>query len=251
MHVTPGFTGRGSVARMRGTSLALAVATLAACSGDVAGPLATGGAGEHREVSALDPRGDTFGVSDPKWDLVSLAIGRDAEGLTIRLELTQDVVSPASDRAAGVIAFVDLDLDQNPATGRRAVADDYRLDGGYTALGVERTIDLTGLALDGSATVYGATGDSIGRVVPAYAGRTVTLRLPTALLGGDDGYVNGAVIVGTIGSASDIAPDAGHLALMPASGASRTLAASSSFPAAAAGSRAWTSVQRAHPRHLR
>jgi hypothetical protein len=251
MHVTPGFTGRESVARVRGRSLALAVATLAACSGNVDGPLASGGAEEHREVSTLDPRDDTFGNSDIKWDVVALAIGRDRDGVTLRIEFTRDVVSPLGRAPAGVIAFVDLDLDQNPATGRRAVADDYRLDDGYTALGVERTIDLTGLAVDGSATVYGATGDSIGRLVPEYAGRTVSLRLPTALLGGDDGFVNGAVIVGTTGSPSDIAPNSGHLALMPASGASRVLATPAPFRTTATASRAWASFQRAHPRHLR
>jgi hypothetical protein len=88
------------------------------------------------------------------------------------------------------------------------------MDGGATALGVERTIDISELAPDGSATVFGERGDSLGRLVPVYAGRTLTLRLGPELLGGDDGYVNAAAIVGTVGSASDVAPNAGNLSLV-------------------------------------
>ncbi|HET9797559.1 MAG TPA: hypothetical protein VFP90_06205, partial [Gemmatimonadaceae bacterium] len=98
--------------------------------------------------------------------------------------------------------------------GRRSEVDHFRMDGGATALGVERTIDISELAPDGSATVYGVRGEILGRIVPVYAGRTLTLRLSPELLGGDDGYVNAAAIVGTVGSASDVAPNAGNLSLL-------------------------------------
>jgi hypothetical protein len=217
---------------MRRTStLTLAVATLAACSGD--GAVSPGEAAKRSEISALDPRGDTFGLGASPWDIVSLTMGRDGDGLTIRVEFTRDVVAPIGGDAGAVVTFIDVDLDQNVVTGRRSEVDHFRMDGGATALGVERTIDISELAPDGSATVFGVTGDSLGRIVPVYAGRTLTLRLSPDLLGGDDGYVNAAAIVGTVGSASDVAPDAGNLSLL----ASRTTYASRPTAALRASSR--------------
>jgi hypothetical protein len=208
-----GSASRTPLARTRRTpTLALALSLLAACSGD--GTVSPGGAAKRSEISALDPRGDTFGTSASPWDIVSFTMGRDEDGVAIRIELTRDVVPPIGGDAAAVVGFIDVDLDQNVATGRHSEVDHFRMDGGASALGVERTIDMSELAPDGSATVYGERGDSLGRIVPIYAGHLLTLRLPSGLLGGDDGYVNAAVIVGTVGSASDVAPDVGNLSLV-------------------------------------
>lgn len=199
---------------MRRTSaLTLALATLAACGGDAA--VSPGEAAKRSEISALDPRKDTFGFGASPWDIVAFTMGRDDDaGLAIRLEFTIDVVPPIGGDAGAVVTFIDVDLDQNAATGRPSEVDHFRMDGGATALGVERTIDISELAPDGSATVYGVRGEILGRIVPVYAGRTLTLRLSPELLGGDDGYVNAAAIVGTVGSASDVAPNAGNLSLL-------------------------------------
>jgi hypothetical protein len=211
MH-TRDFAGRAPFARRRRTStLTLALATLASCAGD--GTVSPGEAAKRSEISALDPRKDTFGSSASPWDIISFTMGRDGDGVVMRLEFTTDVVPPIGGDASAVVAFIDVDLDQNVATGRPSEVDHFRMDGGATALGVERTIDISELAPDGSATVYGIRGDSLGRIMPVYAGRTLTLHLGPELLGGDDGYVNAAAIVGTVGCASDVAPTGGNLAL--------------------------------------
>jgi hypothetical protein len=210
---TRDFAGRDPLARMRRTSaLTLALAALASCGGDAA--VSPGEAAKRSETSALDPLKDTFGFGASPWDIVAFRMGRDGDDLAIAIEFTSDVVPPIGGNAGAVVAFVDVDLDQNVGTGRPSEIDHFRLDAGAAALGVERTIDISELAPDGSATVYGVRGEIVGRILPVYAGRTLTIRLSPELLGGDDGYVNAAAIVGSVGSASDVAPNTGHLSLL-------------------------------------
>lgn len=202
----------GIVSRRSSALLALmAFGVLAGCSGS--DPLlAPGEAASRDEATTSDPLGDTFGSAPVPADLTEFALVRDATTLTARLEFSRHIVSPLTGDPEAPIAFLDLDVDQNPATGRRAVVDEYRLDGGATALGVEFGVDLSDFVPNGSVPVRDANGDEIGRVTPTYAGRTMTVRIPLALIG-DDGYVNAAVIVGASSRPSDLAPNVGHLTL--------------------------------------
>jgi hypothetical protein len=59
-------------------------------------------------------------------------------------------------------------------------------------------------------------GNPTGKAKVTIGARRLTIHVPSPLLGGDDGYVDAAVIVGNQGrSPTDLAPTSGHLALRP------------------------------------
>lgn len=163
--------------------------------------------------SVTDPQGDTFGTSGTQWDLTGLTVQRDGAGVTATLEFAQDVISPLSGEPSATTAFLDLDLDQNPATGGPAIADEFRHDGESTGLGVDARVALIAEHGDGSVAVLDGSGQEIGRVVPTFDGRRITVRIPKALLGNDDGFLDAAAITGTVGVPTDIVPQTGHLTL--------------------------------------
>ncbi len=199
----------------RGALVALALVSLAACSDYGATSPDGGGGGGDDDVSATvsDPQGDTFGAKETQWDLTALSITRDADGITATLDFAQNVISPLSGNTSATIAFLDLDLDQDVATGAPAVADGFRRDGGSTQLGVEARVILGFLHGDGSAAVVDVNGDEVGRVTPTFEGHRITVRVPKALLGDDDGKLNAAAAAGTVSEGTDIIPEAGHLTL--------------------------------------
>jgi plastocyanin len=160
-----------------------------------------------------DPTGDTFGGA-ATWDVTALTAAHEPDVITVTLDFSRDVVAPTPDDPAALVAVVDLDLDQNPSTGTSAMADEFRQDGSSTALGVDARINLAAVGTDGRISVTDGLGRETGRVMPTYLGKRVTVRVPTAMLADDDGYVNAAAIVGIVGAPSDIVPQAGHLTLL-------------------------------------
>jgi plastocyanin len=164
-------------------------------------------------ATVSDPPGDTFGAPGVQWDLTALTIARGADGITATLDFSQDVVSPVSGDALATIGFIDLDLDQDPATGGAAVADEFRRDGGSTGLGVDARVNLSDYAADGTVALTDALGNQTGRVRPTFDGHRITIVIPKALLANDDGYLNAAAVAGVVGRATDMIPDRGHLTL--------------------------------------
>jgi hypothetical protein len=74
-------------------------------------------------------------------------------------------------------------------------------------------VNLSVFAEDSTVAVLDAVGAVAGRVKPVYTGRRVTMRIPKALIGNDDGFVNAAAIVGNSTLPTDFVPKAGHLTL--------------------------------------
>ena len=184
-------------------------ALLWSCSGDTIGPMDNGG---ESSAHVPDPAGDTFGVREFEWDVTALAVTRDAGGITVALDFSQDLVSPTSGDVNAMIGFVSFDVDQDAATGFTPTIDEFRGDEGSAAIGAEYELDLANYDQDGTVAIRGATGFT-GRVKPAFSGKRVTVRIPKSLLGGDDGFLNAAAIVGVTGGPSDIVPESGHLTL--------------------------------------
>lgn len=164
-------------------------------------------------ATAADPTGDTFGGGGVQWDVTSLTIQRDTAEVTVLLEFTADLISPVTGDPTAMVAFVDLDIDQDSTTGLRAIADEFRTDGGSTGLGADYLLNLGVYATDSTVVLLDREGVEVGRVKPVFTGRRLTVRIPKTLLGGDDDGLNAAVIVGRTGGPTDIVPDAGHLKL--------------------------------------
>jgi hypothetical protein len=188
----------------------------AACSGGNELPSAPTSPSEPGTVSVTDPLGDTFGIPGlTQWDVIGLTLTHETGAVTIRLDLANDVAIPVRGDPAAMVGLVEFDLDQNAATGRLGIIDQLRGDGGSTGMGVDGGINLTTLAPDSTVVVYDAGGNETGRAKATLAGRRISIRVPTALLGNDDGYLDAAVIVGNGRSPTDLAPQSGHLSLTP------------------------------------
>lgn len=205
--------------------LALLAFTLA-CGGSYDGPTAPatgntgGGGGDPVPGNGLvtrmeaDPIGDTFhNTGGKQWDLIAFTVSRDTGGVTAKLDFTANVLSPMSGDTTAIIGFVEFDLDQNLATGGESVVDHFRLDGGSTTLGVDATVDMSQFAADSTVAVYDSQTRVTGRIKPLFEGRSITIRVPRAMLQNDDGFLNAATIIGAIHRPTDFTPQVGHLTL--------------------------------------
>lgn len=164
-------------------------------------------------VSTTDPLGDTFGATGVEWDLSALTVTRSPDGVIARLDFDNAVALPAEGDPDAMTGTLELDLDQNAATGHRAIVDGLRTDHGSTAMGVDAGVELGQVDADSTMLVVDAAGRATGRAKAAFGGHRITIRIPAALIGGDDGYVNAAVSVGNRRGATDFAPQNGNLAL--------------------------------------
>jgi hypothetical protein len=76
----------------------------------------------------------------------------------------------------------------------------------------------------GAYTVADAAFNSTGTIVPFFNGKVLTMWIPLSMIGGDDGLVDLATVVGTEAEPTDTAPVSGTLS-MSASGGSNTAGA--------------------------
>lgn len=182
---------------------------LCACGGGSTGP---GSSGLSRK--AADPSGDTYGVLAVQWDLTGLTITRDTSGIDFVIDLTSAAQSPVGGDSDAVYGEIDFDTDQNIATGTASYVDVF--GPGSSAMGVDYVLDLFDYTPDSMVPVlrYNANDSTYSTVYslrPAFSGNRISGRIPLSALGNDDGFLNAAIIVGTLHEPTDIAPNSGHL----------------------------------------
>jgi hypothetical protein len=176
-------------------------------------------AGNPSSVSIVDPVGDTFGLPGvTQWDVTALTITRDTDGVIVRLDFANDVALPIPGDPNALVGLVEFDLDQNRTTGKLGILDQLRTDGGSTGMGVDGGLNLSNISADSTLMVYDGGGNPTGRAKVAIGGRRLTIHVPYATIGNDDGYLDASVIVGNGRSPTDLAPQNGRLSLLrPAS----------------------------------
>ena len=201
------------------TSVALPISLVLgvlACSGSSEVPSMPDVVGDPATASIVDPVGDTFGLAGTtQWDITGLTITRETDGITVRIDFNNDLALPVPGDPNALVGLVEFDLDQNFATGKLGILDQLRKDGGSTGMGVDAGINISTITADSTVTVYDMGGNPTGRAKVAIGGRRLTIRVPSALIGNDDGYLDAAVIVGNGKSPTDFAPQTGHLSLNP------------------------------------
>lgn len=166
------------------------------------------------EASVSDPAGDTFGTATVRWDLTGMKVTRNLDDIVVALTFAAPLIAPTSGDPNAMIAFVDFDVDQDPATGSVTTVDEFRpTPDGPTGMGKEYELAMTTYAADSSVTLFDAAGNPVGQVRPVFNGNQVTVTIPRSLLGNDDGFLNAAAIVGAGNRPSDIIPEHGHLEL--------------------------------------
>jgi hypothetical protein len=186
------------------TATLLVVGSLLGCGGDSSGP-GTGGT----TAKVTDPSGDTFGIGADTVDLTAMTITRDTGGITVVLDFLANAVAPANAASNALKGYLDLDVDQNASTGFPSVVESFTSS--LTGMGVDYELDMFAVNVDSSVTVFDSLGNVTGTVKPLINGKRVTLRIPRSMLGGDDAFLNAAIIVGVPAEPTDVAPDSGHL----------------------------------------
>ncbi len=158
-----------------------------------------------------DPSGDTFetgsssGLTIP--DVVAIRASADATNLAVQIEFQEEHVSDWTAETNSVTGFLDLDTDQDSQTGIASIVDDF---GGSTGMGVDFYVDIFALDAQDTFGIYDENFDQVGSLVPVFSGKTLTMVIPLSDIGGDDGTVSMATVVGTDPEATDIAPNAGN-----------------------------------------
>ncbi|NJL28532.1 MAG: hypothetical protein HC897_11905 [Thermoanaerobaculia bacterium] len=164
------------------------------------------------KVSLADPVGDTLGTTTPQVDLTRLAASIVGPNVVIDLGFSSPISPPGSGASNAIDGFIDLDTDQNAATGRLPWAD--ALTGqSTTGMGNEYYLDLlTYDAGDGAVDLVEEDGESVvGRVAVSFGQRSLQATVPIALIE-DDGSINVAAAIGTLQELpTDVAPNNGSV----------------------------------------
>lgn len=184
-------------------------AFLVACGGSSTGP-----SSGSLSAKATDPSGDTYGTLPVQWDLTGLTITRDTGGIDFAIDLTSNARSPVTGDSDAVYGEIDFDTDQSITTGTTSFVDVF--GPGTSGMGVDYVLDLFDYTPDSLVPVLrynpnDSTYSTVYSLRPTFSGKRISGRIPLSALGNDDGFLNAAVIVGTLREPTDIAPNSGHL----------------------------------------
>ncbi|RMH22040.1 MAG: hypothetical protein D6696_04240 [Acidobacteria bacterium] len=174
-------------------------------------PLPKGLDFDRLKGTALDPTGDTFGSGTP-IDVTSLSA--DLVGDMVEIVVTfADAISPPDSGAANAVdGFIDIDADQDGATGDVPWVD-FLTGNATTGMGNEFYVDLFSYdSADGAADVVDDPDELVtGRAPVSFTSNSMTVQIPLTLLGDDDGELDVATILGTEAEPTDVAPNAGSV----------------------------------------
>lgn len=144
------------------------------------------------------------------YDITRIDVGRTATALNITLTL-----SPVPTLASGgatvsaddLAGFIDLDTDENTATGVNS-ANTFFCPGAplASAIGSDFFVSLFERNVDGTFDVFDETAVDQGDVTVTTNVNTVTLSVPLAAIGADDGRATISAVVGNGQDPSDCAP---------------------------------------------
>jgi hypothetical protein len=155
-----------------------------------------------------DPTGDTFGVGSPQLDIVSFSGERTSTAFVFKVNFLGPI-SPASAFAPNsVVGFIDLDTDQNPATGATPFINIFGPPPPIN-LGDEFFIDIGSESFHpGLVDVVNAlTNIPTGQAPISFTSNGFTISVPFGLLPGANTSINFGVIVGTFNEPTDRAPN--------------------------------------------
>lgn len=162
--------------------------------------------------TVLDPVPDTFGVGP---DLREVSAASDSANLTVTLVFNGPVSPPDGAEPNPLAGMIDIDLDQDPATGAFLPFDGLLSPAERAGIGPEFRVNLDtyNSAAHSAAIEEAASSVYVGEAPVLFNGNVVTVTVPLVLMGGDDGRVNIAVLVRAPIEpvASDIAPNRGHV----------------------------------------
>jgi hypothetical protein len=167
--------------------------------------------GPHDDPVVLDPAGDALPAPSLTADITAISSTVNSESITFKVDFAGPVylASVSDSTHQGLFGYIELDTDQNPATGTPAGAGfifppamnmgvDYLID-----IGSERThagfVDVI--------TRMKPPGLIIGQVPIMATEKSFSVTVPLALLGNDNGLVNYVANLGVLFSFKDRVPN--------------------------------------------
>jgi hypothetical protein len=161
-----------------------------------------------------DPVGDTFGSGPVQIDMTYFSAFYTATELIISVSFKDPVSLPDSGQPNAVIGYVDFDTDRNPATGAISHVDIFSPYA--SGLGVEYYAsfdDYSSVTHD--TGIYDSGDNLVGRARVSFEAKSFTMKIPLALIGNSNGYLNTATVIGTLDEATDAAPNEGFISSSP------------------------------------
>ena len=156
----------------------------------------------------VDPTGDTFGAGAVQIDITSVNGTVAGSNLTFRVTFASQVAPPSALLPNSVVAFIDIDTDQNPLTGAPSFTSIF---GPPPAplLGIEFFVDVSSeIGQPGFVDIVDAASfTTTATVAISFTSNSFTVVVPLSAIGGDNGIVNYGVIVGTFTEPTDEAPN--------------------------------------------
>jgi hypothetical protein len=156
----------------------------------------------------IDPTGDTFGNGPIQLDVTSVNTTVTSTSLTFVVTFSGPVFAPSVGNPRSVGGFIDLDTDQNPATGVESATGVFGPPPAPN-IGVDFGIDL--FSEDFHSGLVDVINTNIGMIIGTapitFSTSSFTLTVPLSLLGGDDGLVNYALVIGTFDEPTDEVPN--------------------------------------------
>jgi hypothetical protein len=187
-------------------------------------PLAVRPAG----AQALDPVGDTFGTGPVQLDISSTSAVLMGSSIEFHVTYTGPIAPPSAFAPNSVVGFIDIDTDQNGATGGTAPwggpltggnnwinsfippnPGSPAIPGPLVSLGDEYYIDLgSELSHPGLVDILRTSDNSVVGTKPITYGATFfDVFVDLSLLGNDDGALNYGLLTGTFNESTDRAPN--------------------------------------------
>jgi serralysin len=156
-----------------------------------------------------DPVGDTFGFENIQPDVTSINGSIRNDNLVITVNFAEPISLPSYFSDDAVVGYIDLDLDQDPATGEPSQQSFFApVEQRGGAFGSEVLIDLFSEEFNFDfVDILNASDFSLLGQAPIYAaGDSFQISIPLALLG-DDGNLNFSAIFGSFFEPTDAVPD--------------------------------------------
>ena len=130
--------------------------------------------------SATDPAGDTFGTGPTQIDLSGLSAEVVGTNLVIELDFHGAIQPPDGAGANAIDALIDIDVDQNGATGGPSWTDTLS-PAATTGMGIEFYVDLLSFA-DGTVSVLNNDELEEGRAPINFTANSFSVSIPLTLL---------------------------------------------------------------------
>lgn len=156
----------------------------------------------------VDPTGDTFGTESVQLDITSINATFSGSDVTFLVFFAGSISAPSAGAPNSVVGFIDIDADQNTATGDVPFINVFG-PGPPVALGQDFFVELGSEFLHpGSVDIFRTLPDTVVGTAPiVFTSTSFSVTVPLALLGNDDGLMNYGAIIGTFLEPTDRAPN--------------------------------------------